>query len=339
MATAAFAQGGLSYFQKTLTYTDGKFTDVASSEWYSVNVKAAYEYGLMNGVSSNSFEAASNVKLCEVVALAARLRSIYLTGSTNFATTTPWYQTYVDYAVANEIIASGKYKDYNAYATRYQFAEILAAALPSAALAEINSINIGDIPDVTLDGSYLGIYKLYSAGILTGETAAGNFNPSKNIIRGEVAAIVTRMANEDLRVKFTIQKAGTSAGAQLLTTVGAARDEVQLALKYYNEAYSDVSSSNFVGAAASMNKAISCAQVAAQYMKSATDTCKANSIYSGSYDAIFGSYQKCLTAISAISQIVSASYSLAADWNSSRALFSDCSTAMQSAYITIRDLG
>ena len=185
----------------------------------------------------------------------------------------------------------------------------------------------------------MGIYKLYSAGILTGETAAGNFNLSKNIIRGEVAAIVTRMANEDLRVKFTIQKAGTSAGAQLLTTVGAARDEVQLALKYYNEAYSDVSSSNFVGAAASMNKAISCAQVAAQYMKSATDTCKANSMYSGSYDAIFGSYQKCLTAISAISQIVSASYSLAADWNSSRALFSDCSTAMQSAYITIRDLG
>lgn len=91
-----------------------------------------------------------------------------------FATTTPWYQTYVDYAVANKIIASGKYKDYSAYATRYQFAEILAAALANAALTEINSININDNPDAALDSSYLGIYKLYRAGILTGETAAGN---------------------------------------------------------------------------------------------------------------------------------------------------------------------
>jgi len=49
LATAAFAQGGLSYFQKTLTYTQGKFSDVASSDWFSMNVKAAYEYGLING--------------------------------------------------------------------------------------------------------------------------------------------------------------------------------------------------------------------------------------------------------------------------------------------------
>lgn len=304
-----------------------------------MNVKAAYEYGLMNGVSSNSFGAASNVKICEVVALAARLRSIYMTGSTNFATTTPWYQTYVDYAVANEIIQSGSYKDYNAYATRFQFAEILAAALPSAALTEINSINIGDIPDVTFEGSYLGIYKLYRAGILTGETAAGNFNPSKNIIRGEVAAIVTRMANENLRVKFTIQKAGTSVGAQLLTTVGAARDEVQSAMDYYNDAYQKMITSSYTTAASSMNKAITHAQMAAQYMKSAADTCKANSNYAGAYDSLNGSNLKCNEAINSMSTIVSASYSLTVDWDTARARLKDCSDALLIAYVTIRDLG
>ena len=337
LAITAFAQAGLSNFQKTLTYTQGKFTDVSADDWFSLNVEAAYEYGLMNGRTSGSFGASDNVKISEVLVLAARLRSIYMTGSTNFAPSTPWYQTYVDFAVSNEIISSGQYKDYNAYATRYQCAEILAASLPSAAFEEINTINIGDIPDVQQTGSYQSIYTLYRAGILTGNDTAGTFGPTAYVLRSEVAALATRMANEDLRVKFTIEKSGNNdAQAQLMATLGTARDEVLLALDYFNSAYSSATSSNFVSAGASITKATTHAQMAAQYAKSAADACKANSSYSSMYDDVNSSYKKCLEFISSMAAITAAEYSPSADWASARTLLNDSASALLTAYASVR---
>lgn len=339
LSVTAFAQGGLSNFQKTLSYTEGKFTDVDSSDWFAMNVEAAYEYNLMNGRTAQVFGASDYVRISEVIALAARLRSIYMIGQTNFETTTPWYQSYVDYAVANEMITSNQFEDYEAYATRYQFAEILATALPSMALTAINSINIGDIPDVSFEGSYLSIYTLYRAGVITGKTAAGHFYPSEYILRSETAAIVTRMANEDLRIQFTIDKSsGNDLGKQLMATVEAARDEVLLALDCFNNAYSKATSSYYVSAASQLDKATTYTQMAAQYAKSAADSCEANSSYSGAYDGIYSSYLKCMEVIGGISSIASSSYSLSADWTSTRTLLNECSDALLIAYTTIKDV-
>ena len=337
---AAAMASGPSYFQKTLTYPDGKFTDVAPNDWFGMNVEAAYEYGLMQGVSQNTFGAASNVKLSEVIAIAARLRSIYMTGSTDFASTTPWYQSYVDYAVANEIITGGQFPDYGAYATRVQFAAIVAAALPSAAYDSINDISYGAIPDVALTGSYQSIYTLYRAGILTGKTADGSFFSADNILRSEVAAIATRIANEALRIKFTIDNstAGTDAGTQLLSSIGTARDDIDLALEYYNDAYSDMTSSNYIGAAALMDKAATYAQLATQYLKTAADISKADSRYSGVYNDINSSYSKCLSAVSNISIIISSSYSLTGDWSSARELMTQSSAALTISYVNVKDI-
>jgi hypothetical protein len=46
------------------------------------------------------------------------------------------------------------------------------------------------------------IYKLYRAGIVQGVDAAHNCNPSANIKRSEVAAILIRMMDPAKRVKF-----------------------------------------------------------------------------------------------------------------------------------------
>ena len=140
LSVSAFAQSGLSNFQKTLTYKSGQFGDVASGDWFSPNVDAAYEYGLMLGNTDGTFGAAANVKISEVVAMAAKLNSIYSTGSASFAASTPWYQTYVDYAVANGIISASRFENYDVYASRLQVAEILVAALPDTALPAINTI-------------------------------------------------------------------------------------------------------------------------------------------------------------------------------------------------------
>jgi len=338
--TTAFAEDQFLNFQKTLTYTDGKFTDVSSSDWFSMNVKAAYEYGLMNGETSSSFGPNDNVTIAQLITLAARLRSIYMGGSTYFDTSTPWYQTYVSYAIANGIIDYNQYSDYTAVATRSQFAQIFAAALPSVAMTAINTISIGDIPDVPLTGSYQSIYTLYKAGIVTGNSTAGEFKPTTNITRGEVAAVATRMANEALRIKFTIIKAGNAnVKTMLQSTVDVARDEIALALESYNGAYSSALSSYYSSAATSMDEATTYLQMAAQYCKTAAEVSKANSKYSATYANINSAYLKSLEAIKAVSALTSASCSLSADWDSARALMNDCDAALLKAYVAINDIG
>ena len=202
---ALAAEPGLSNFTRSNTYTDGQFTDVPASAWYAGDVRAAYEYGLMTGKSGNTFDPDGTVRISEALALACRLHSLYQGNGGTFTPSNPWYHTYVNYAQANGILPAGGYASYNAYATRAQFAVLLANAFPEAALTPINTIQDGALPDVpmTMDGA-AQIYRLYRAGILTGNDQAGTFTPNANIQRSAVAAIVTRMASAEDRQTFTL---------------------------------------------------------------------------------------------------------------------------------------
>ena len=200
LASTALAaeSASLFNFKQVNAYESGQFGDVKSSDWFESSVKAAYELGLVKGSSNTTFTPAGSVTVAESLALASRLHSIYHTGSAEFTQGNPWYQVYVDYAIANGIIADGQFTDYSSTATRAQFAQILANSLDSNALAAVNNIEV--IPDVSGSESYgNAVYQLYKAGILTGSDAKGTFNPSSNIQRSEVAAIVTRMADTSAR--------------------------------------------------------------------------------------------------------------------------------------------
>lgn len=205
MTTAFASAAGLDNFQKTRSYAQGQFADVSAGSWYAANVAAVYELELLNGTSSTAFSPNGNVSLAEAITLVCRLHSIYYTGSLHILPGTPWYQPYVDYAIENGIIRDGMFSDYTAPARRSEFAMILAAALPAAALEKINSVNAGDILDVAA-GTDWGdaVYRLYNAGILVGSDAYGTFYPDDNIKRSEMAAIATRMADPDLRIVKTL---------------------------------------------------------------------------------------------------------------------------------------
>ena len=197
--TAFATETGLSNFKKVNTYTDGMFSDVSLSSWYAENVQTAYELGLMVG-NGSTFNPSGNLTIAEALTLACRLHNIYYGGTGSFEQGSPWYQVYVDYALANEIIAPGQY-NYKAPATRLEFASILYAAFPAEALQPINNVSDGAIPD--LDSSK-PVYDLYRAGILTGSDDQGTFYPNSNIARSAVAAIVTRMAVTSLRKTISL---------------------------------------------------------------------------------------------------------------------------------------
>ena len=202
---AAFAAESMNNFKTGRTYADGQFTDVSPGSWYAGSVESAYELGLVSGTSQTTFDPNGSITVGSALALACRLHSIYYTGTADFVQGSPWYQVYVDYAVENGIIADGRYSDYNAAATRRQFAAILAKALPGSALTAINDIADGAIPDVVVGSSdYEAVYLLYRAGILTGSDKAGTFLPETTIDRASVSAIVARMALPAQRQSVTL---------------------------------------------------------------------------------------------------------------------------------------
>ncbi|MGE4485667.1 MAG: trypsin-like peptidase domain-containing protein [Oscillospiraceae bacterium] len=202
---AAYAAGGsLDNFKEVNTYAQGQFSDVATGAWYAENVASAYELGLMKGSSTTAFSPDGNVTVAEAVTMAARLHSIYTTGTESFVQSSPWYQDYVDYATENGIIADGQFSSYTAAASRLQFAAIFAAALPDEALSAINTVESGVIPDTNSSS----VYKLYRAGILTGSDSTGAFKPDSTITRAEASTIVARMADETLRKVITLKASG-----------------------------------------------------------------------------------------------------------------------------------
>ena len=206
LPTAAAAGAGLSNFKTVNTYSGNTFSDVPAQAWYAGNVRTAYELDLVKGISDSRFNPSGNMTIAATVALACRLHSIYHTGTAEFVQGSPWYQVYVDYAVKNGIIRQNQFTNYNANATRRQFAAILAHALPETALEQKNTVDDGMIPDVAAGSASCDeIYLLYRAGVLTGNDAKGTFTPEATISRYGVAAIVSRMALPSLRQSITLK--------------------------------------------------------------------------------------------------------------------------------------
>ena len=203
----AAAEEGLEHFQPVNAYTPGTFRDVPASSWYAESVGTAYELGLMQGTGKGEFEPGMSITLAETVALAARIHSIYHTGTAEFSQGSPWYQVYLDYAGENGIFTADAAAAPKTYAHRDQFAAILASALPAEVLEPINTVEDGMIPDVP-EGTahYDAIYLLYRAGVLTGSDGKGTFHPDTVIDRSSVAALVTRLVQPDLRQTLTLER-------------------------------------------------------------------------------------------------------------------------------------
>lgn len=205
----AAERAGLDNFTRKNSYRAGQFSDVKSADWFAGSVKKAYELGLVKGASASSYNPNGNITVAETLALACRLREIFFGGTGTFEQGATWYQVYVDYAIANDMITSKQFRSYTATATRAEVAAIMAKALPSRALSAINVIT--DIPDVNKTADYAdAVYLLYNAGILTGSDSYGTFYPSNSILRSEIAAIVTRMADQSERKMVSISQRNTS---------------------------------------------------------------------------------------------------------------------------------
>lgn len=186
------------------------FTDVPANAWYYDEVKEAWEKDLIDGMTADRFDPNGSLTVAQAIKLAASLHQMYHKGEvtlTNGASN--WFDSYVDYAVANGIIEA-RYDGYtlaemNAPVSREEFVHIFFGAMPANSYYARNSVADNAIPDVKVDDDFADeIYTFYRAGILTGSDAKGTFYPESSIKRSEVAAILIRMYETDARQAVTL---------------------------------------------------------------------------------------------------------------------------------------
>ena len=189
-------------FERTKSYSADLFTDVPASEWYAASVKNTYELGLMNGTSQNMFSPLDNITVAEIITLTSRARAI-VDGETIPEAEGEWYEKYVKYAVSKGFVTENQYstQDFNRPATRKEVAVLFKTSMPEDYFSkDLN--NVKNIPDVPNSADYYDkLVALYNAGILTGSDAEGTFYPDNNIIRAEVATMITRIAIPEKRVR------------------------------------------------------------------------------------------------------------------------------------------
>jgi len=226
VATAVSAMG----FTKTLTYADGTFSDVPSTSWYAKEVASAYELGFMNGKAEGQFAPDGNVTVAEAVTMASRVHAIY-NGKEIAKTEGKWYDMYVQYALANGIIAEGQFENFDRNIMRYEMAVMFADSMPASYFVAKNDVKA--IPDVNENEEYHDkLLMLYKAGVVMGSTEYGDFLATNSIKRSETAAIINRVALPENRQVKTLKEYDRKEAKYLIdnfTMVRAVRNRSMIA--------------------------------------------------------------------------------------------------------------
>ena len=196
LGQSAMAAGG----EEALPFAD------ARGHWAKDYIAVCYESGLMVGVSDTEFDTEGSLTVAQCAAAAARLHA-RLTGGTEPAMGEPWYANYVRYM---ENLGLVIVSDVNSPCTREQFFVMMNLVVPAKSMTDINEINV--LPDTRDEG----ILRFYRAGILTGMDEYGTFRGRLNLTRAECAAMMARIVDKSLRVRFRPERTDGSAAMDCL---------------------------------------------------------------------------------------------------------------------------
>ena len=185
----------------------GGFQDVDQNAWYFQYLDTAVSSGLIDGRGNGRFAPNDDITGAEAVKIAACIGQLLSDGSVSLTSGSPWYASYMEYAVKTGILdAPLDQYGISAPMMRADIMDMFCRAIPEAQCREINSIPDGSIPDLFTSAPYRdNVYTLYRMGIVTGANKRGACLPDECISRAEVAALVARIVNKDLRVVFTLE--------------------------------------------------------------------------------------------------------------------------------------
>lgn len=180
------------------------FIDVNSKVSYYEALKIGYGSGVIHGISNNLYKPEDPVTHAQVIKLAACIDELRKKGSISFRQTSPWYQTYVDYAKEQGWITSDlQWED---AATNAEYMKIFAMLL-SDEETQKNDIPNDAIPDVpSTHPSADAIYRLYRAGVVIGAEETHHCKPDDMVKRGEIVTVIARILKVDRRIDMSMNR-------------------------------------------------------------------------------------------------------------------------------------
>ncbi|MBE6723731.1 MAG: hypothetical protein E7576_00835 [Ruminococcaceae bacterium] len=216
------------------------FADVSPSDWFYSDVKTAWESGLIRGKTDSAFAPDDSLTYAEAVKLAACMNQLYVAGEVTLTggEGAEWFEPYVLYCSSAGILP----RDYNWNSPAYRVGimEIFASALPEGALAAVNDIPDGAVPDLAgvNESESDAVYRLYRAGVVQGSGTDHLCAPFSPVRRSEVSAMLTRLMFPDTRISFAMNPSNPSpaSGSHVIETIGGVTyvDGILIANKTYS---------------------------------------------------------------------------------------------------------
>ena len=192
--------------QETLPSRD--FTDVRPEQWFYEDMDLLVRSGGIDGYEDGSFRPDEELTLGEFLKIMTSLlygEQVQRWADYEIDGQSRWYAPYVGCAQAAGLLDGVTYSgaSLDAPADRYTMAGVLvnAAEAMGAPLTddpEIRAI-IGDYEDIP-EAYRTSVRMAYTAGILNGMDAAGNFSGESGLRRSEACAAVVRLFRESERV-------------------------------------------------------------------------------------------------------------------------------------------
>lgn len=179
----------------TVSITEGvyPFTDLKEVKWNCAPyVEAAFDAGLVKGVSATRYGPKNDLQIAQAVTLAARIYAEAHGEEAPPSKGSPWYKPAYDYCVKNgiidpEVLPMSRLTE---KCTRFEMVEILDKAIPASRWEGATEIPDGYIPDLARSDEHGElVYRWYAAGIVSGD-GKHLFHGPNNINRAEVAKIL-----------------------------------------------------------------------------------------------------------------------------------------------------
>jgi len=177
------------------------FDDVNSVAWYYDEVQTVYDAGIMEGKTSTTFDPTANMSRAEFVTVLCRLAGEEYAGkgsSLTFSDTDigAWYADYVAWGVENGMVKGLPENRFapNQAVSRQEMAVFIERFTSYMHLSLEENSKVDSFGDVSKVASFASdaVELMRQSGIIKGDEK-GNFNPTSNASRAEVATVVTRI--------------------------------------------------------------------------------------------------------------------------------------------------
>ncbi len=189
---------------------EGTLTD-AEGAWCANAIVTCYEAGLMEGKTTNRFDAAAPLSNAQIVVISARLHSRLRDGDGTFpppADGEAWYRPALAYLLAQEdpiyLLEELSRQEDDALANepchRLNFVRLVDSVLLDEPYPR-ETLNPAAYPP---DNRHEAVIRFYQAGILTGSDLYGTFGESAPLTRGAAASILARYVEPLQRQRFEL---------------------------------------------------------------------------------------------------------------------------------------